>query len=102
MEKNKEILEIKLAEGELYTGNLSDGDKFHLLTQYLNNQGAMIRGLLQINAQLLQGLRIICKKQGIDWDKEIAILSKERYEKLEKEIKQQKSEIEKASKKIDA
>lgn len=96
MEERKEVKEITLSEGELYVGNLSDGDKFHLLTQYLNNQGAMIRGLLQINAQLLQGIRILCENQGINWDKAIADLSRRTYKKLEEDIKKQKEEIEKA------
>lgn len=96
--ERKEVKEITLNENELYVGNLSDGDKFHLLTQYLNNQGAMIRGLLQLNAQILQGIRILVESKGIDWKQAINDLSKRSYEELEKQINEQKEQIKNISK----
>lgn len=94
-EKIQKATSITLAEGEIYTGDLSDGDKFHLLTQYLNNQGAMIKGILQLVAEMQQQFRLLIESQGIDYNKARNDLAKRVLGEMQQTLDAQKEEIKK-------
>ena len=63
------VEKLELGEGEVYTGNLSEADKYQLLIRHINvfeNNLSLCTQFASIQAICLQEL---CKKQGIEIDK---------------------------------
>lgn len=69
LQKPKFIDKLELGSGEIYTGNLSDADKFQLLIRHINvleNNVSLMTQFASMQAICLQEL---CKKQGIEIEK---------------------------------
>lgn len=69
MQKPKFIEKLELGSGEIYTGNLSDADKFQLLNRHINVLNNSVSLMTQFASMSAICLQEICKKQGIDIEK---------------------------------
>ena len=62
-EKNIVIVDqLERMNGEVDFSKLSDGDKFQLLTRYLNDICSITKSMLQITADQYVLIELICKK----------------------------------------
>ena len=74
MEEIKEpvyIDKLELGSGEVYVGNLSDADKFQVLTRHINILEQNISLLTQFTSIISICLEELCKDKGIDIHKVI-------------------------------
>ena len=91
------IEELERGDGEVDFSKLSDGDKFQLLTRYLNDICSITKSMLQITADEYVLIELICKKLGIDVKAEKAELVKKYKSQLDENIRKSKEELEKLS-----
>lgn len=98
MEKNNTKKPEQIVLKELDKSNdrvdfskLSNGDKFQVLTRYLNDLCSMEKSMLQIVADQYILIEFMCKKMGIDVKAEKEELTKkiqEQFEQTERAAKQ--------------
>lgn len=91
------IEELERGDGEVDFSKLNDGDKFQLLTRYLNDICSITKSLLQITADQYVLIEMICKKIGIDVKAEKQKLVKKYRAQMEENIRKSKEELEKLS-----
>ena len=91
------IEELERGEGEVDFSKLNDGDKFQLLTRYLNDICSITKSMLQITADQYVLIELICKKLGIDVKKEKQELVKKYKAQMEENIQKSKKELERLS-----
>lgn len=65
------IDKLELGEAEAYVGNLSESDKYQLLVRHLNILETTLNNCLLIQSHICVALMELCKKNGIDIDKEL-------------------------------
>lgn len=101
--KNEQIVltELDKSKDRVDFSKLSEGDKFQVLTRYLNDVCSIAKSQLQITADGYILLEFICEKLGIDVKAKKEELTKkiqEQYERAEREAKEalQKAEVNKA------
>lgn len=94
-EKNTTVIEkLERYEGEVDFSKLSDGDKFQLLTRYLNDICSITKSMLQITADQYVLIELICKKLGIDVKAEKQELVKKYKAQMEENIQKSKEALE--------
>lgn len=94
-EKNIVVIEkLERGEGEVDFSKLSDGDKFQLLTRYLNDICSITKSMLQITADQYVLIELICKKMGIDVKAEKQELVKKYRAQMEENIQKSKEALE--------
>lgn len=91
------IEELERGDGEVDFSKLSDGDKFQLLTRYLNDICSITKSMLQITADEYVLIELICKKLGIDVKAEKAELVKKYKAQMEENIQKSKEALESLS-----
>lgn len=95
----KYIEELDRRPGEVDFSKLNDGDKFQVLTRYLNDLCSINKSNLQITADLYVIVEFICEKLGIDIKAKKQELAKKYKAQMEQNIKDSKEQLEKAGKK---
>ena len=94
-EKNTTVIEkLERYEGEVDFSKLSDGDKFQVLTRYLNDICSITKSMLQITADQYVLIELICKKLGIDVKAEKQELVKKYKAQMEENIQKSKEALE--------
>lgn len=94
-EKNVKVIEsLERGDGEVDFSKLPDGDKFQLLTRYLNELCSITKSLLQIMADEYVLTEFICKNLGIDVKHEKAELAKKIKAQMEENIQKSKEQLE--------
>ena len=94
-EKNVKVIEnLERGDGEVDFSKLPDGDKFQLLTRYLNELCSITKSLLQIQADEYVLVEFICKKLGIDVKHEKAELAKKIKAQMDENIRAEKEKLE--------
>lgn len=97
-EKNIVIVDqLERMNGEVDFSKLSDGDKFQLLTRYLNDICSITKSMLQITADQYVLIELICKKMGIDVKAEKQELVKKYKAQMEENIQKSKEALESLS-----
>ena len=91
------IEELERGEGEVDFSKLNDGDKFQLLTRYLNDICSITKSMLQITADQYVLIELVCKKLGIDVKAEKQELVKKYKAQMEENIQKSKQELERLS-----
>ena len=91
------IEELERGEGEVDFSKLNDGDKFQLLTRYLNDICSITKSMLQITADQYVLIELVCKKLGIDVKAEKQELVKKYKAQMEENIQKSKKELERLS-----
>lgn len=88
-----EVEELPKRPGELWFASLSDGEKFQLVTRYLNDIAVFNKNDTLLLAQIVNLLKYICEHLGID----VAKKEKETTAKMKKVIE---DNIEEAKQKL--
>ena len=98
-EEKKDVIieELERGEGEVDFSKLNDGDKFQLLTRYLNDICSITKSMLQITADQYVLIELVCKKLGIDVKAEKQELVKKYKAQMEENIQKSKQELERLS-----
>ena len=91
------IEELERGEGEVDFSKLNDGDKFQLLTRYLNDLCSITKSMLQITADQYVLFELVCKKLDIDVKAEKQELVKKYKAQMEENIQKSKQELERLS-----
>lgn len=78
---------------------LSEGDKFQVLTRYLNDICSINKSTLQIVADLYVLMEFLCEQAGIDVRKKKLELARKIKAQQEQNIKLAKEQLKKAAKK---
>ena len=84
-------------DGEVDFSKLSEGDKFQLLTRYLNDICSITKSMLQITADQYVLIELICKKIGIDVKVEKQELVKKYKAQMEEDFRKSKEALESLS-----
>lgn len=84
-------------DGEVDFSKLSEGDKFQLLTRYLNDICSITKSMLQITADQYVLIELICKKIGIDVKAEKQELVKKYKAQMEEDFRKSKEALESLS-----
>lgn len=92
------LTELDKTQDKVDFSQLSEGDKFQVLTRYLNDICAITKSNLQIMADLYVLMEFVCAKLGIDVKKLKAELARAVKKQQEENIKASKKELLKASK----
>lgn len=69
MKKPVFVEKLELGEGEIYTGNLNDADRYQLLIRHINILESYIKNCAQFTSIQAICLQELCRKQGIEIDK---------------------------------
>ena len=96
-EQEKRVLVVEKLDrfdGEVDFSNLSDGDKFQLVTRYFNDLCAITKSVLQITADQYVLIELICKKMGIDVKAEKQELVKKYKAQMDENIRKGKKALE--------
>lgn len=97
-EKNITIIEhLERGNGEVDFSKLNDGDKFQLLTRYLNELCSITKSLLQIMADEYVLTEFICKNLGIDVKSEKAELARRIKAQMDENLQKSKEQLENLS-----
>lgn len=91
------ITELERNDGEVDFSELNEGDKFQLLTRYLNDICSITKSMLQITADQYVLIELICKKLGIDVKAEKQELVKKYKAQMEEDIRKSKEALESLS-----
>lgn len=100
-QKEKRVMvieELERGDGEVDFSKLSDGDKFQLLTRYLNDICSITKSMLQIVADGYVLIEFMCKQMGIDVKAEKQKLTQKLKAQMEENIQKSKKQLENASK----
>ena len=73
---------------------LPEGDKFQVLTRYLNDICSINKSTLQIVADLYVLMEFMCEKEGIDVRKKKLELAQKIKAQMDKDIKESKEQLE--------
>lgn len=88
-----EIEELPVRPGELLFHKMNEGDRFQLLTRYMNDLAVFSKNQMVLLTQCVSLLRYICEEMGID----VAKKEKETAAKMKKQIE---DSIEESKKKL--
>jgi uncharacterized FlgJ-related protein len=88
------IDQLERGDGEVDFSKLNDGDKFQLLTRYLNDICSITKSMLQITADQYVLIELVCKKLGIDVKAEKQELVKKYKAQMEENIQKSKEALE--------
>lgn len=88
------VEKLERNDGEVDFSKLSEGDKFQLLTRYLNDMCSINKSILQITADAYVLLELVCKAMGIDVKAEKAALVKKYKAMMDENIKKSKEALE--------
>lgn len=91
------VEELERNDGEVDFSKLSKGDKFQLLTRYLNDICSITKSMLQITADQYVLIELICKKIGIDVKAEKQELVKKYKAQMEEDFRKSKEALESLS-----
>lgn len=93
----KHIEKLDLRPGEVVFGNLSEGERFQVLTRYLNDLCSINKSTLQIIADQYVLIEFLCAKLGINVAEQKKELVKKIKAQQEEQLRQAKEELEKAA-----
>ena len=86
----KIIDKLDFGPGEIVFSKLDDGERFQVITRYLNDICSITKSMLQITADQYVIIEFLCKKLGIDVAKEkFKSNKKNNYQKSKKKLKKQ-------------
>ena len=92
----KIIEKLDFGPGEIVFSKLHYGERFQVITQYLNDICSITKSMLQITADQYVIIEFLCKKLGIDVAKEKRELAEKIQKQQEEELSKVKEEIKKA------
>jgi len=94
-EKNPPIVEETLAwqPGELIVSELSENDKFQLLSRYLNNISVYLKNEIHLQLRIEKLLTFLLEAQGIDVQAKFREDAKKQAELLEQRIEESKKAV---------
>lgn len=86
--------EILLVPNEVDFKALKSGDKFQLLTRYLNDICTYLKNITTFEAETSLLLKFLCEKQGIDIEEEKRKITEKTLEELKLKEEQTKEKLE--------
>ena len=94
-EKNPPVVEEKLAwqPGELIVGELSENDKYQLLSRYLNNISVYLKNEVHLQLRIEKLLTFLLEAQGINVQEKFREDAKKQAELVEQRIEESKKAI---------
>ena len=92
----KIIEKLDFGPGEIVFSKLDDGERFQVITRYLNDICSITKSMLQITADQYVIIEFLCKKLGVDVAKEKRELAEKIQKQQEEELSKVKEEIKKA------
>jgi hypothetical protein len=87
------IDELLLKPNEIVFSKLDEGERFQVLTRYLNDLCTFTKSILQITADQYILIELLCKKQGIDVKAEKQAIAKRIKEQMDTNIEKSKEQI---------
>lgn len=93
--ENPPIIEEKLGwqPGELIVGELSENDKFQLLSRYLNNISVYLKNEVHLQLRIEKLLTFLLEEQGIDVQAKFREDAKKQADLIEKRVEESKKAI---------
>ena len=88
-----EITELLAQPGEVIFKQLSDEDKFQLLTRYFNDNNTMQRSLVALISQMYLVIRAIAEKEGIDVKAYLREVEKKAIAESDKAVKEELDKV---------
>lgn len=93
--ENPPVVEEKLAwqPGELIVGELSENDKYQLLSRYLNNISVYLKNEVHLQLRIEKLLTFLLEAQGVDVQAKFREDAKKQAELIESRIEETKKAI---------